>query len=92
MNVSQVLDGSVEYINLDELIQDWSEFIPEAYVDGEQQVIKPQLEELGYTEISFYTIDREAGEPLLRGVSFMKRDGDFETGVYGLPDTRKFNW
>lgn len=38
------------------------------YYDGEQDIIKPQLEELSYKNVSFYNIEADSFGPLVRGV------------------------
>ena len=53
------------------------------YSEGERNILKPQLEALGYSDIKFYNLDADSFGPLVRGVSMKNKEGQLITSCYG---------
>jgi len=53
------------------------------YIEGEKSILKPQLEKLGYTDITFFDEEKDSFGPLIRGVRMKDKDGKFVTAYYG---------
>lgn len=51
--------------------------------EGERTILKPALEELGYTDVSFYMIEQDSFGPLSRGVIARDKDGKRVRFYYG---------
>lgn len=52
------------------------------YRNGEQTILKPQLEKLGYTDVHFFMGERDSFGPLSRVVTCVK-DGQPVSFYYG---------
>lgn len=57
---------------------DWSR-----YWEGEENILTPQLEALGYTDIRFVTGECDSFGPLSRKCIAYDKDGVFQTFFYG---------
>ena len=70
---------------LHELGIDMSQFSynPRTYLEQEQTIIKPQLEALGYTNITFGDGERDSFGPLTRIVYTTGPDGYLQKFIYG---------
>ena len=53
------------------------------YFDGEQDIIKPRLEALGFTNVRFYNIEADSFGPLIRGVEAKDENGNPVSFYYG---------
>lgn len=71
-----------QYVDLNVLI-DWpNEFDFGRYWEGEQELIKPALQDKGYEVGSFWSVERDSFGPLIRGVSITK-DNHTQCATYG---------
>lgn len=48
------------------------------YIDWEQNVAKPLMEKAGYTNISFYMVEKDSFGPLIRGVRATKEGKNYK--------------
>lgn len=70
------------FIDLDELLS-FKDFSYRNYTQGERDILNPQLQEMGYTDIQWYMGDSDSFGPLTR-VCYMKNpDGEIVRGIYG---------
>jgi hypothetical protein len=60
----------------------WEGFSYADYRNGEQKILKPALEKLGYYNIAFYMGEQDSFGPLSR-VVFAYKDGVRFTFIYG---------
>lgn len=58
------------------------DFSFERYIEGEEKILKPALEQLGYNNVSFYMEERDSFGPLIRGCTAYK-DGQKHWFFYG---------
>ncbi len=73
-----------EYTDLHEILPDdvWGEFSYADYYNGEQNILKPALEKLGYYDVRFYMGERDSFGPLSRVVKASHPDGAIRA-IYG---------
>lgn len=68
--------------DLDEIIS-FDGFCFAAYFAGEKDILKPQLERMGYTRIRFFTLEGDSFGPLIRGCNCVDSTGVERRFFYG---------
>ena len=69
-------------VELDEVIS-FDGFVFADYWNGEQNLLKPRLEELGYTNIRFYNGEADSFGPLMRVCECVDPEGNSRKYYYG---------
>lgn len=67
---------------LDDLIS-FEGFSFSKWREHEREILKPRLEEKGYTKIQFGMAEEDSFGPLVRSVTMLNSDGERVTAFYG---------
>ena len=74
-----------DYVDLYKILprEVWEGFTYSEYYIGEDKILKPALEKLGYKHIQFSMGERDSFGPLSRIVWMMDKDGNPVRAIYG---------